>query len=586
MSAFRATLFLLPFLVAIVVSLLMAAYALRRRNTSGAFPFALAMVFQALWVIGYALELAAAGLEAKLLLDDLQWFFAFGWASFTLAFITAYAGKGWIKRRHFWVIVTAAPIAFLALLVTNRFHGLIRTGASIAPAEPFPVLDYPISPAMLAVSAYLGSLYFFAVVLLGVHAARQHRFFRRQSLLIMAGTLVPAIGGMLSILEVRLGPYRDFSPFTFTVSAVVIGFGLLRYKLFRIGPVAREVIFQSVVDPILVFDPLRRLVDANIPAITLLGASGDEIVGRPAEQILAPYPELLQRIEKGSRGEWSFLDPQSGSERQFDVTLRDIKGDNSISYGTLVMLHELTEIRAAQAQLVEAQEELARRERFSAVGKLLSKVAHDLRNPMMTLRASLHTVQEATGGDGGEVPRAAISRAEAMVTHLEGMTEELLDFGGKAPVRMSNLDLEVWVRKLLGEYEPPKGVSILSDVEPGLSVSADPLGLRRALLNLLSNAADATTECAGSEGRVTLTARRLGGEVSLAVSDDGVGIPKESIGMVFEPLYTTKVTGMGLGMSIVRDVVDSHRGRLEIDSSPGNGTTVSLILPANTTEIP
>lgn len=579
MSSVHATLFLLPFLISIVVSLLMAWYGLRRRNTAGARPFAVAMILQALWVCGYALELAASDIGTKLFLDDLQWFFSIGWASFTLAFITAYTGKKWLKTPAFWLIVSGVPLAFLGLLVTNRFHGIIRVRAGVVQAEPFPVLEYPISPAMLAVSAYLGSLYLLAILLLVTHALRQHWLFRRQSLLILAGTLIPAVGGMLSIADVRIGPYRDVSPFTFTVSAIVIAFGLLRYQLFRIGPVAREVIFQSVADPILVFDPMKRLVDANKHAANLFGASVQEIVGRAAEQILDKYPGLQTSIENEGREDWSFHDAVAGIERHFDVTVRDVEGSNSVSYGALVMLHELTEIRDAQAQLLEAKEELARRERFSAIGKLLSKVAHDLRNPMMTLRASLHTIQETTGRNGKEIPQATISRAEAVVTHLETMTEELLDFGRRAPVEMSNLDLQLWVNDFIDEYQPPKSVSIKTVIEPGLALRADPIGLRRALLNLLSNAADATTEGGGSGGQVTLTARRLGGEICLAVSDTGVGIPKESLGMVFEPLYTTKTTGMGLGMSIIRDVADSHHGRLEVDSAPGEGTTVSLILP-------
>lgn len=586
MSAVRVALFLLPFVVSIAVSLLMAAYGLRRGETSGARPFAVAMVFQALWVIGYALELAAGTIAAKLVLDDLQWLFSFGWASFILAFITAYTGRDWQKTRWFWAVVTAAPIAFLGLLVTNRLHGLVRTRASIVDAQPLSMLEYPISPAMLSVSIYLAALYLVAVLLLGTHALRQHRLFRNQSLIILAGTLVPTVGGMLSMVDVRLGPYRDISPFTFTVSALVIGFGLLRYKLLTLGPVAREAIFRSMADPVLVLDPMRRIVDANAQAEDLFRTAGIDLIGAPAERIVGPYPGLLERIDAGDPGEWTCLDDRSGAKRHFDVSVRDIRPAGNVSYGTLVMLHELTEIHEARAELFQAREELARRERFSAVGKLLSKVAHDLRNPMGTLRASLHTVREAADVGDGELQQRAVARADAMVGHLETMTAELLDFGAQASGHPTDLALETWLQRLVAEYEAPEGVSFLTAVEPGLFVRADPLGLRRALMNLLSNAADATTAGERGDGRVRLTARRDGSEVRLTVSDTGVGIPQENLGMVFEPLYTTKPDGRGLGMSIVRDVADSHRGRLEVDSAPGRGTSVSLILPAGEPGVP
>lgn len=584
MNAFRVVLFVLPFIVSFGVSLALGVFGLRKPETNGARAFGAAMVFQALWVAGYGLELAAPSLGLKLVFDDMQWFFSLGWATASLAMMSAYTGRDWQDKGWFRTVVSTGPAIFLILVLSNPLHGVIRTSAEIVPADPFPILEYPITLAMQAVTAYLVGLYVVSVVLVTMYARRQHRLFRYQSLIIFIGTLVPVIGGVASIADVRLGPYRDLSPFTFTVSALVIGFGLFRYRLFTVRPVAREAVFESVVDPILVFDPNMRLMDVNERASQFLGSPVNDLLGSTADEILESYPGLLGLLEPGVNDQWSFRDETIGIARHFDVTVRHIRSNRDVEYGTLLMLHEFTEVRRAREQLRAAQQELARRERFSAVGKLLSKVAHDLRTPMGALRASLYAIRETTSPINEDVARSAIARAEAMVDRLESMTDGLLDFEREAPMVKSRISLRSWVDELIREYRPPEDVRVSGEVSADCSFRADPEGLRRALINLLSNACEATAASGRSDGQVTLSVCARDGEIHFEVVDTGVGIPEEELDKIFEPLFTTKPTGMGLGMPIVRDVADAHGGRLEVDSKQNAGTTARLVIPLEATE--
>ncbi len=239
-------------------------------------------------------------------------------------------------------------------------------------------------------------------------------------------------------------------------------------------------------------------------------------------------------------------------------------------------------------RLIEAlavfQREGALRERLSALGRLSTVIAHEVRNPLMSLKGSLRTLERAEGL--GPDAREAVGDIGHDVSRLGRIVDDVLDFARPVRIEVSRTDLQALcgdaVSAVFGEDAPRLA---RCDVAPEARwLVTDGERLRTALVNVLTNARDALREGApdpaGAPGaRLTVRPRAQGG-VSLAVSDDGAGIDPAELPHVFEPYVTGKRSGTGLGLAISKNVVEALGGRIVARSEAGRGTEITIELPA------
>lgn len=237
------------------------------------------------------------------------------------------------------------------------------------------------------------------------------------------------------------------------------------------------------------------------------------------------------------------------------------------------------------ASLRNAQEEKARRERLAAVGTMASVLAHEVRTPISVLFNAVSTlrrlgVEQACGADAAEVVRIVEDEAR----RLESLVDDLLEFG--RPPSRSFIEVDPWElasSAVEAVRHTPAGRAVRIDLQPRaerLRAVWDAHGVRQALLNLVDNAAQAVAAVREREGRVRVeVAPEQGGRVLMVVADDGPGIPAELRARMFEPFVSARPRGIGLGLAVVRRVVDDHQGDLHVDSALGRGATFSMVLP-------
>jgi PAS domain S-box-containing protein len=225
------------------------------------------------------------------------------------------------------------------------------------------------------------------------------------------------------------------------------------------------------------------------------------------------------------------------------------------------------------AEISAMQDELLRKERLSTLGKLTATVAHELRNPLSAIRNSMHVLANGPS-------ERALKRVDRCVTRCDTIIADLIDYSHVRKLTRRVTRLDDWLRAFVESYPIADGIALepLLDA-PGVQVRLDGERFRRVLVNLVDNAVQALDESvAACDRRITIATQ--GGEAAhIVVADSGPGIPPEVLAKVFDPLFSTKSFGTGLGLPTVRQVVEQHGGTVELTSHPGRGTQVEIRLP-------
>jgi len=252
-------------------------------------------------------------------------------------------------------------------------------------------------------------------------------------------------------------------------------------------------------------------------------------------------------------------------------------------------------------ELDEAQERLIRMEKMAILGQLASRVGHELRNPLAAIKNAVYFLNMVLEEPDPKV-KEMLEILEKKVDTCERIICSLLDFGRTKPPAWRKADINEIVQGVLSRISVPENVNVVSQLDEALPiVRADPDQLGQAFGNIILNAIQAMPE--GGQLVVKTSADSDFGEppglssgerlsravepsevpspewVAVSFKDTGVGIPKENLGRLFEPLFTTKAKGIGLGLAVTKTLVQGHGGTIEVQSELGKGSTFTVQLP-------
>ncbi len=236
------------------------------------------------------------------------------------------------------------------------------------------------------------------------------------------------------------------------------------------------------------------------------------------------------------------------------------------------------------AELRDAQVELVKRERLATLGQLTATVSHELRNPLGAMRASMYVLEKAIEGHTDRVARA-IERVNRNITRCDHIIDELLDFTRIRELELQPISIDRWLVKVLEEQDVPDGVVIERNFcAPDVKIPADADRLRRAVINIYENACHALTAPVSDNGteadkRLSIMTRVCDDRLEIVFSDNGPGIPEDLLDKVFEPLFSTKNFGVGLGLPTVDQIMQQHGGGVTVSAGRIGGATFALWLP-------
>ncbi|MEW6776346.1 MAG: ATP-binding protein [Bdellovibrionota bacterium] len=294
------------------------------------------------------------------------------------------------------------------------------------------------------------------------------------------------------------------------------------------------------------------------------------VVVYSANELAAPIVELGASAKAIGQGELShpvlYAEPDEIGNLafEFERMRRALRG-------------KIEDLERANEEVRKTQRQLLEQERLATIGEMASGIAHEIRNPLSSVKMNLQILKRKSGGDPQDARHFRIAIEE--VERLDRIVGDLLLYAKplalrKEPSAVSSLIERA--REAAAAQAGAKGVRFEVRVEPSsMRVFADPGRLQQVLLNLLLNAAQASPP----GGTVRILAREENGSVSLLVQDEGPGIAPENLGKIYDPFFTTKADGTGLGLANARKIVLAHGGELRVESSSGKGAAFEIRLP-------
>jgi two-component system sensor histidine kinase PilS (NtrC family) len=326
----------------------------------------------------------------------------------------------------------------------------------------------------------------------------------------------------------------------------------------------KEVV-ESLPSGLLTTDLSGNVLIFNRAAEKITGAKKDAVIGRKIDFV---FPFVSFPISEGRREESMTV---HGSRKIIGLTVSALKGAEKTK-GFIVVFQDLTQIQ-------RLEEEIKQKEKWAAIGELSSNIAHEIRNPLASLKGSVEMLREDSMSKNHKERLMEIALNE--MDRLNRIITDFLTYSRPAPPEFKEFDLHALLDEtieLLKNTDQNRGlVSIEKEYSGAARMTGDPQKLSQVFWNLGLNAMDAMPE----GGQLMVSTGNSDGSVEVTFRDSGAGIDAKNIKKIFYPFFTTKEQGTGLGLAISYRIIEEHKGKIYVESIPGKGTTFKVILPDN-----
>ncbi len=399
---------------------------------------------------------------------------------------------------------------------------------------------------------------------------------------VLRASIFVLISSVVSILSERIAAREEAlreseETFRLLSEQSLVGIAIIQDDLCKYVNQVSSEIFEYPVEEILKWD-LEELSEVVHPDSRAFAVEQAREKQRGGKDTVINYD--FRVITKTGKVKWVDLYSKTisfgGRNADFvillDITDRKLAEEKLTEYSQ--NLEEKVEERTKE--LRDAQDQLIRKEKLAIVGQLAGSVGHELRNPLGIIANAVYYLK-MTHPNADDTTKEYMDIISSEIRISEKIISDLMDFSRIRKGKRSEIDLNRLVTQALKRQSPPDNIEVVREIPSGpLSIRVNTRQIIQVLTNLLSNAYQAMPE----GGTLTIHAENGGDTVRLSVTDTGSGIPGDDMGKIFEPLFTSRARGIGLGLTVSRDLAEGNGGTIEVQSEEGRGSTFTITLPA------
>jgi len=535
------------------------AFNYRRMYFSKYFIFI--MLGMSLWSVNYAFEVGLMDIELKYFFARLEYigiaFVPVAW----FLFAAEYSGvcKEFVRKYEnaFFML----PLLAILSMLTNSFHRMHFISYYLDISGGFPLLVLIHGPFFWAFYFYsfilivLGIFFFFKQF---VHLTAPYR---AQAAIVLTAACIPVLGNILHIADIGPFAFFDPTPFTFTVTGLILFWGIIQHEFLNIIPIARENVIESMSDGYIVVDLMDSIVDVNKAALELAGKTKKGVIGKNLNELFGDEVEMSQ-TEAHESNFSKEISLKNGLETKFFTLSVSPLLTKDNEEGKLVMIHDITETYRYQEALRQANKKI----------NLMSNITrHDILNQVNVLSGYTELISETLPEDVKNDPRIGkylknLNKGIETIHSQIIFTKDYQELGIVSPTWQSINDTAKEAAF------PFSGQSIKFSIEEsGLEVYADPL-LKKAFYNLFDNArahGEHVTE-------ICVSSRRVADSLVIEVKDNGIGVSPVMKELIFEKSVGKNT---GLGLFLVRGILSITGMGIKETGIEGTGATFEITVP-------
>lgn len=566
------------------LALWIAFVARGRHAVPGSRPFAWMVLAIAHWCLTSGLHALASPIDVQVVWAKVQYFGIAAVPPLWLLFTTQYARTPIVTSRGHLALLWLVPALTVLAAVTNDWHGWVWRAVDATPAGgaiyrhgPWFWIAVAFNYTLLAAGtmALARSLYLFPTP------------YRRQSAALLGAAIVPWAGN-LAYLSGLAPAGLDPTPIAFSLSGLGFGWAMYRYQLFELVPIARDQLFDSMSDGVLVLDPNRRIVDHNRAARELPGARRVEL-GVPVDEALVWWSDAATF---GDAFDGAAVAVTTGPERRsLEVRVAPVMGTARQFTGWLIVVRDITDRVRAEDERRVLDERLRGQEKRESLSVLAGGLAHDFNNLLTGILGNAELVSMSLADTSPLKPHLETIMSGSQ--RAADLVSKMLAYAGEGRVIPGSIDIDALTADVIHSL-PDGGARVRHHrLGPLPPVHGDVTQIRQAIANLIINALEASTdgrEVVVATGVETLSAASLlaatlgndrapGTYAYVEVRDEGPGMDEATLSRIFDPFFSTRDLGRGLGLAAVQGIVRGHDGALRVDSAPGRGTTMRVWFP-------
>ena len=333
-----------------------------------------------------------------------------------------------------------------------------------------------------------------------------------------------------------------------------------------------EALVKNMPIGLIAFDESGHIAICNEKAGAILDVVCRDAIGKQADSILpAPLQQILNQLSQHSGLTEKDLQISSGQSdsKTLEVVAAGLT-DNGAAAGRIMLFRDVTVIR-------QLEKEVAKSRHLNSLGSLAAGVAHEIRNPLSSIKGFAVYFKERLSGNTEDEQTADIMIAE--VERLNRVISQLIEFARPLELKLERiqfLDLINHAVALISTEAQKKQIEVTVDIAPDLpALEADPDKIKQVLLNILLNSLAAMNK----EGKISINVMPQKNNIAVIISDTGAGIEQTDLPRIYDPYFTSKPAGSGLGLAVVQKIMEAHGGTIKIQSAIGKGTTAFLNFP-------